>query len=118
MDGTGDIAPTATEELQAIVATRWKAGPRSWKLYTIGAGFDSMIGSSTENCWCRHGHCSCCSTGLTSENVDLSEVGLDSVFRVSVLLFEVNAVGLFQKACVALSAFGLDQSSNHGTSTN
>jgi hypothetical protein len=49
VDGTGDIAVTtsAMEELQTMVATRLKAGPRSWKLYPIGAGLDSVIGAST-----------------------------------------------------------------------
>ncbi len=49
LDGTGDLATTLSsmEELQTMVATRFKARPRSWKLYTIGAGFDSVIGSST-----------------------------------------------------------------------
>lgn len=47
LDGTGNLATTLSsmEELQTMVATRRKAGPRSWKLYTIGAGFDSVIGS-------------------------------------------------------------------------
>lgn len=48
LDGTGDSAATASAlgELGAVVATRLKAGPRSWKLYAIGAGLDDMIGSS------------------------------------------------------------------------
>ena len=32
---------------EPMVATRLKANPRSWKLYTIGAGLDTMIGSPT-----------------------------------------------------------------------
>jgi len=47
MDGAGDLALTtlATEELSTMVATRLKAAVKGWKLYPIGAGLDSFIGS-------------------------------------------------------------------------
>jgi hypothetical protein len=47
MDGAGDLALTslAIEELSTMVATRLKAAVNGWKLYKIGAGLDSFVGS-------------------------------------------------------------------------